>query len=555
MANKNYKEQGLKLFKYITKERKDVGNIYFYAVFSGLVQLSLPLGIQAIISYAMGATMVTSIYLLIALVVVGTWLVGFFRLKVMQIIEKIQQKIFVEYSIAFAEKLPKLNLTKINKYFLPELVNRFFDMPNLQKGISKILLDIPTAIIQIFFGIILLSFYHPWFLIFGLIVLLGVIFIFRITMEQGIASSLEESDKKYAVASWLEDIAGSVKTFKNNSATQMHLLETDSLVEEYLEHRTSHFRVLYFQYKTIIFFKVVIILTMLAIATYLLLNQQLNIGAFIATEIVVIMIMSAVEKLIKNLESYYDMITSMVKLSKVLDLPEENNGEISLRDTQNGFEIEFKEVSVSLGDSLPILTDVNFKIKPNSITAISGSLGAGKSVLMNLFAGFYEPTLGKILYDKTPFNNINKNIFRNQIGIYLNDVGVIKGTVMQNIQISNPDVTAEDITKTAEELGVDNFTEYFSNGYYTEISETDSQLSYSSKKMILLLRAFLGKTRLLILEDPFEGLNESLKIKIWKYLQKMSSHRNIVMVTKEEDFISQADHHLYLANGSVQSKK
>ena len=183
MANKNYKEQGLKLFKYITKERKDVGNIYFYAVFSGLVQLSLPLGIQAIISYAMGATMVTSIYLLIALVVVGTWLVGFFRLKVMQIIEKIQQKIFVEYSIAFAEKLPKLNLTKINKYFLPELVNRFFEMPNLQKGISKILLDIPTAIIQIFFGIILLSFYHPWFLIFGLIVLLGVIFIFRITME------------------------------------------------------------------------------------------------------------------------------------------------------------------------------------------------------------------------------------------------------------------------------------------------------------------------------------------------------------------------------------
>ena len=126
---------------------------------------------------------------------------------------------------------------------------------------------------------------------------------------------------------------------------------------------------------------------------------------------------------------------------------------------------------------------------------------------------------------------------------------------MQNIQISNPDVTSEDITKTAEELGVDNFTEYFSNGYYTEISETDSQLSYSSKKMILLLRAFLGKTRLLILEDPFEGLNESLKIKIWKYLQKMSSHRNIVMVTKEEDFISQADHHLYLANGSVQSKK
>ena len=123
---------------------------------------------------------------------------------------------------------------------------------------------------------------------------------------------------------------------------------------------------------------------------------------------------------------------------------------------------------------------------------------------------------------------------------------------MQNIQISNPDVTAEDITKTAEELGVDNFTEYFSNGYYTEISETDSQLSYSSKNDSII-ESFLGKTRLLILEDPFEGLNESLKLKFGIFT-KMSSHRNIVMVM-EEDFISQADHHLYLANGSVQSKK
>lgn len=173
------KEQGKRLLKYITKERKDVLNIYFYAILSGLVQLSLPLGIQAIISFAMGATMVTSIYILIAFVVLGTWLVGFFRVKVMEIIEKIQQKIFVEYAISFSETLPKIKLEKTNQYYLPELINRFFDTQNLQKGISKILLEIPTAIIHILFGIILLSFYHPWFLAFGAIVLVGVVLIFN----------------------------------------------------------------------------------------------------------------------------------------------------------------------------------------------------------------------------------------------------------------------------------------------------------------------------------------------------------------------------------------
>ena len=113
----DYTKSSRALFKYITKEKKDVTAIYVYAILSGLVQLSIPLGIQAIVSFVMGATMVTSLYLLIAFVVLGTFLTGFFRIKVMQIIEKIQQKIFVEFAIAFAEKLPKVDLSANKKYY------------------------------------------------------------------------------------------------------------------------------------------------------------------------------------------------------------------------------------------------------------------------------------------------------------------------------------------------------------------------------------------------------------------------------------------------------
>ena len=180
------------LFNYITKEKKDVWSIYIYAILSGLVQLSIPLGIQAIVSFIMGATMVTSLYILIFFIVLGTFLVGLFRVKVMQIIEKIQQKMFVEYSIAFANKIPKINLSTTKKYYLPELVNRFFDTQNLQKGISKILLEIPTALIQIVFGILLLSFYHSWFLVFGALVIIIVGIIFKFTMNSGIRSSLKK---------------------------------------------------------------------------------------------------------------------------------------------------------------------------------------------------------------------------------------------------------------------------------------------------------------------------------------------------------------------------
>lgn len=540
-----------KLFTYITKEKKDVASIYIYAILSGLVQLSIPLGIQAIVSYVMGATMVTSLYILIGFVVFGTFLAGFFRIRVMQIIEKIQQKLFVEYSLAFAEKLPKTNLAATKKYYLPELVNRFFDVPNLQKGISKILLEIPTALIQILFGIILLSFYHPWFLVFGALVFILVIVIFRFTSSSGIESSLKESDKKYEVASWLEDIAGSVKTFKINSKSDTHLKGTDNRVVSYLNHRTSHFKVLLFQYWTIVLFKVLITLLMLSIGTYLLINQELNIGAFVAAEIVVLTILTAVEKLIKSLESYYDVITSLTKLSKVTELPEENDSNIEIPFSKEGMEIIFKDVSIHFNDQKTIINNINFEITENSLTVIKGYLGSGKSLLLNMLAGFYEPTNGSILFDKVPLSNINKATFREQTGIYLEDMHIIKGSLLDNITLDKENYQTQDVLNLAEEWGIEDFSSQFTQGLLTPLSDTDTELSFSSRKKILLLRAMLGNKRLLLLEDPLDGMDQGFVDKMTAYLKKIKLTTTVVIVSENEELINAADRIFSVQNGNV----
>lgn len=546
-------EQGKRLIRYITKEKKDVTNIYFYAILNGLVLLSVPLGIQSIVSFVMGATMTTSIYILIFFVVIGTWLAGYFRLKVIQIIEKIQQKIFVEFSIAIAEKIPKADLSYTRKYYLPELVNRFFDIQNLQKGISKILLEIPTALIQIVFGILLLSFYHLWFLAFGALVVISVVIIFRFTMESGIKSSIEESNKKYDTAAWIEDIAGSVKTFKMHSDNNSHLKGTDERVVEYLKHRTSHFKILVFQYKTIIAFKVIITLAMLAIGTYLLINQKLNIGAFIATEIVVLSIMAAVEKLIVSLESYYDLIASFAKLSKITELKEEPNGEIILSPKEKGTEIEFKDVGFLFSDSTPILSNLNFKIQENSITVLTGTLGAGKTLLINMITGFFEPTTGTILLDRIPLKNIDKQKFRNNIGLYLENMKIVQGTVKENIILGNPKSHTEDILELAENIGIENISSMFSKGFFTEVSETDSEITFSSKKKILLLRALLGEKKLIILENPFAGIHEEYQDKMIQYLQQMKEKATIIIVSQDPELLQYADQHIHMENGTLKT--
>lgn len=549
--NTNTEFSGKKLFAVLTKEKKDVASIYIYAILNGLVQLSIPIGIQAIVSYVMGATMVTSLYILIGFVVFGTLLAGFFRIRVMQIIEKIQQKIFVEYSLAFAEKLPKVNLDATQKYYLPELVNRFFDIPNLQKGMSKILLEIPTAFIQILFGIVLLSFYHPWFLVFGALVLLLVVIIFKYTSSSGIASSLKESDKKYEVASWLEDIAVSVKTFKINAKNNTHLLGTDNRVVSYLTHRTSHFKVLLFQYWTIVLFKVIITLLMLSIGTYLLLNQELNIGAFVAAEIVVLTILTAVEKLIKSLESYYDVITSLTKLNKITDLPEEPNANIELTESKKGMEVVFKDVSIQFNNNKPVFNQLYFEVKPNSLHIINGALGTGKTLLLNIMAGFYTPINGTIMFDKIPLSNIDKGAFREQTGIYLEDMKIIKGTLLDNIILGTEAFQTQDVLNLAEMWGIEDFPSQFSQGFLTPLSETDTELSFSARKKIMLLRAMLGKKRLLLLEDPLDGMDEAFTQKMLNYLNNLKTSTTIVIVSNNKQFTPLADCIFTTQNNSV----
>lgn len=185
-----------KFFEILRFDRRDISAIYFFAILGGLISLSLPLGIQYIISFVQANTISVSIIVLISIVLIGVFVSGLLQIRQMEIIEKIEQKIFVRYALEFADRIPKLDVEKLDNYHLPELVNRFFDSTALIKSIEKILLDIPAAIIQIFFGLILLSFYHPVFIAFGALLVIVLAVIIKYTLPRGFETSLTASNYK-----------------------------------------------------------------------------------------------------------------------------------------------------------------------------------------------------------------------------------------------------------------------------------------------------------------------------------------------------------------------
>ncbi|MBT8291504.1 MAG: ABC transporter ATP-binding protein, partial [Muriicola sp.] len=300
-------------------DKRDIFQIFYYAIFAGLVNLSLPLGIQAIINLIQGAQISTSWIVLVILVTLGVAFGGILQLMQIRIIENVQQKIFTRSSFEFAYRFPKIKLSELRNLYPPELANRFFDTLTVQKGLAKILVDFPAALLQIIFGLMLLSFYHPFFIIYGFLLLLLIYFVFKFTAQKGLETSLEESENKYKVAHWLQEVARSIISFKLSGKTSLAMEKNDVLVEKYLEARESHFRILVIQFIQMIGFKVLVTVGLLLIGGILVLNQEMNIGQFVAAEIIILLVINSVEKLILGLETFYDLLTSLEKLGQVVD--------------------------------------------------------------------------------------------------------------------------------------------------------------------------------------------------------------------------------------------
>lgn len=535
-----------RIWALVQQEKREITQVYFYAILNGLIQLSLPLGIQTIIGFVLGATLSTSLVILITLVVIGVLCNGLLQVAQMKIIERIQQKIFVRFSFQFADHIPKLDLRGSDAFYLPELVNRFFDIPNLQKSLSKLLLDLPTASIQILFGVVLLSFYHPFFILFGLMLLLVLCGILYLTGQKGLETSLAESRYKYAVAGWLEEMARVIKSFKFAAAQSgLHLQRTDGQVTHYLEARKSHFRILLLQYRTLIAFKVLITAAMLIIGCWLLLNQQLNIGQFIAAEIIIITIINSVEKIILNLDSVYDVLTSIEKINKLTDKPAEESGTYPLPAGQK-ISLKLQQVHFGYYDDHLILRDLNLTVDAGAKVCVLGDDGAGKTTLLKLLTGAYSHFNGAVLINGMPIGNYDLKSLRRATGIYFGTQDIFAGTLWENITMGNNNVDRGYVLQLVEKTGMQNFLSSLKQGFDTELDPTGRRLPRNVSQKVLLLRALAHKPALLLLDEPWQGLEEATRHAIQHLLLHELPDTTLIIATNDAAFATQCNQQVQL---------
>lgn len=541
-----------RFWQLLHKYRHEVNSIYIYAFFSALISLSLPLGIQAIVNLIQGAQISTSWIVVVILVTVGIIVSGFLMIMQHVVSENIQQKIFVNSAFDFANRIPKFKTEAVDKEFIPELVNRFFDTIIVQKGVSKILLDYSIAVIQILLGLILLMFYHPFFISFSILLILIIYFIIKYTFPIGLATSIKESKYKYELVHWLEDLGRSMKTFKLAGITSLALDKTDKITTEWIKYRKKHFKILIIQYICMVGFKALIAAGLLVIGGLLVINQQMNIGQFVAAEIIILMILVAVEKLLTGTQTVFDVLTSLEKIGEVTDIPLENKGTGVLEENIVGLSVQIKNMSFRFPESKnKTLHDINLNIASGEKIGIVGYNGSGKSTLLKIIACLYKEYTGVVSFNNIPMRNLNTDALRGIIGDNLKENTLFEGTIYENISMGKDIISMDELIKICELVDLLSFIETLPEGLETIILSEGKTLSNSIKLKIILARCLAEKPKLILLEDKFNQLDADTQEKIKKHLFDKSNGWSVLIASNNETCLKMLDRIIILENGEI----
>jgi ABC-type bacteriocin/lantibiotic exporter with double-glycine peptidase domain len=544
-----------RLFRLLGTEKREVGYILFYALIVGFVSLILPLGIQTTVELISGGVVFSSVYLMIGLVIVGVLVAGGLQIVQISMVEFLQRRVFTKAALEFAFRIPRLKMEAIAGKYAPELINRFFDVMTVQKGLPKLLIDLASATIQILFGLLLISLYHPFFVFFGLVLLSTLVLIFYVTGPRGLRSSINESKYKYKVAQWLEELARAIQSFKLAGNTDLPIRQTDYNVNNYLKNRKTHFNVLVTQFTFIVLFKAAITGGLLIVGTILVVDRQITLGQFVASEIVIILILNAVEKIIMYMDVVYDLLTAVDKIAHVTDLPIERTGGLDFkRFHEKGFHVRVKDLHYSFPGNDKGIHGISVEVQPGERVCISGPGGAGKTLLTSIISGLYTNFEGIVTLDNYSLRDLDLAHLREKIGKNISQEDLFDGTLLENLTVGNKNISIERVLAALEAVGLSDFIHRLPNGLSSPMISGGKGLPSTVAQKLILARCIAKEPKLMVLNDFFAGLPRTEKLSLVQRVVNRDNSWTLLAVSNDPIVMAACDRVLVLENGKIKAE-
>ncbi|MGH9685577.1 MAG: ABC transporter ATP-binding protein [Candidatus Acidiferrales bacterium] len=291
---------------------------------------------------------------------------------------------------------------------------------------------------------------------------------------------------------------------------------------------------------------------MLFLGAHLILSAKITLGDLTEFLALLAMLVSPVAQIATIGPQITEALAGLERTREVLnENPEDQSPERTLPLDRIEGRVQFEHVNFSYEPGKPVLQDVEFEAEPGTVTAFVGASGGGKSTIIGLIAGFYQPNEGRVLVDGVDIAKVRLGTYRTQLGVVLQETFLFDGTIRENVAFARPDATEEAVLTACRTARVDEFAERFEKKYDTVVGERGVKLSGGQKQRVSIARAILADPRILILDEATSSLDSESEAMIQEGLRYLMRGRTTFVIAHRLSTIRRADQILVVEAGRI----
>lgn len=518
----------VRLFKLIQLERHDLVILPVIIFGFGLLNFVIPVSVQALVNIVSMGAVLQPLFVISFILFVLLALSGALYVFESYLVELIQRRLFIRTSIVSAQKTSGIDMSFYDKQNPVELINRFLDIATVQKTVSSLLTVALIAFLQAILGSIILIFYSAYFTAVVFIIIAFLLFIFYILGRHAEETALAESKTKYQMISWLENMARNILSFKFYDNHDRCASQTHELVSKYIQKRSQHFRTLLMQNISACLLYAAGGTALLALGGSLVIRGEINIGQFVAAELIIFGVLGSVTRLVNKLSDFYDLLAALDKLGVIEDFPQEQNGELLFDSKITSLSLH--QVSFSYLPRKQIIPPISFALSSGESLAVLGNPGAGKSTLFSIIAKIRQADSGYVEINSLDIRQLDNQSLRSQIG-FVSHAEIAEASVLENIRLGR-DIPLTTINQLLNDIGIGDELRQLPQGLETPLSAFGAPLSTSQLERLMIVRALAGSPSMLLIDGVLDNFNEEKLVKVVNLLRAHQAHLILVVATR-----------------------
>ncbi|MEA5601288.1 peptidase domain-containing ABC transporter [Nostoc sp. UHCC 0252] len=541
---------------YLSKHRRVLIEVFIASFFVQLAALANPLVVQLIIDKVITQNSIGTLHILgILLLVVGLFEAVLTTLRTYLFVDT-TNRIDMGLGSQIIDHLLRLPLRYFERRPVGELSTRINELENIRQFLTGTALTVGLDALfsVVYIGVMLI---YSWQLtLVGLSTIPIFIFITLIASPTISRQLRAKAERNAETQSYLVEVMSGIQTVK---AQNIELRSRFSWQERYARFVAAGFKTVVtstLANSTSNFLNKLSSLLVLWVGAYLVLQGELTLGELIAFRIISGYVTSPILRLAQLWQSFQETALSLERLSDIVDTPQEGETDrynIPLPAIKGA--VKYENVSFRFGTSGPLqLSNVNLEFEPGKFIGIVGQSGSGKSTMMKLLLRLYETESGRILIDGYDIAKVELYSLRRQIGVVPQETLLFDGSVQENIALTNPDATTEEIIEAAQVACAHEFIMNLPNGYNTRVGERGSALSGGQRQRIAIARSVLQRPKLLVLDEATSALDYPTERQICLNLAKAFKGDTVFFITHRLNTVSNADMIVVMDNSRVIEK-